>query len=261
MRNYLNKLYDARYFWMHLARIELKNKFRRSKLGILWTFVSPLCLTAIMSVVFAVAFHIEITTYAPYVLSGILVWELITSSFLGGSGVIIANDAYIRQFNHPISIYTLKSAIVYISSFLISIVSLFLWVLFVHPTHVVIGLFSLPLTAILLFLLAWGGTTIAAYTNTKYRDYPQMIPLILQAFWYVSPVFFQREMFEGHPWLAKWFQINPITHVLELIRRPFLEGGLPSPVNYLMTALMVLVICLAAVRINRSNEKDIIFYI
>jgi len=246
---------------MHLARIELKNKFRRSKLGILWTFLSPLCLTAIMSVVFAAAFHIEITAYAPYVLSGILVWELITSSFLGGSGAIIANDAYIRQFNHPISIYTLKSAIVYIISFLISIISLFLWVLFVHPVHVLVGLYTLPLTTILLFLLAWGGTTIAAYTNTKYRDYPQMVPLILQALWYVSPVFFQRGMFEGNPWLAEWFQINPITHVLELIRKPFLEGGLPSPADYLMTALMVLIIDLAAVRINGKNEKDIIFYI
>lgn len=261
MRNYISKLYDARYFWMHLARIELKNKFRRSKLGILWTFMSPLCLTGIMSVVFATAFHVDIVSYAPYILSGILCWEVFSGAFVGGSYSIISNDAYIRQFNHPVTIYTLKSAIVITISFLISLIALAAWILFLNPLHLLLALFTLPLTLLVYFVLAWSGTTIAAFTCTKYRDYPQMAPLILQTLWYVSPVFFQREMFESSEILTVWFNLNPITHILQLIRAPFLEGVLPGAFDYLMSFALVGIIALFAVHVNQKSARDIIFYI
>lgn len=261
MKAFLKKVYDARFFWIHLARIELKNKFRRSKLGLIWTFLSPLCLTGIMSVVFSVAFHQDIVTYAPYILSGILVWELVSSSFVAGSSVIISNDAYIRQFNHPITIYSLKSAVVYTLSFMLASISLMVWIFVVSPRNLVVGLLSLPLTVVLLFFFAWGATTISAYTATKYRDYPQMMPLILQAVWYVSPVFLQESMFTGNRYLSVWFNINPVTHVLNLVRKPFLYGLFPGWVDYLFTLGVILVVGLIAYRINKRNEKNIIFYI
>lgn len=261
MKEYLQRVYDARYFWIHLARIELKNKFRRSKLGILWTFISPLCLTAIMSVVFSVAFKSDLATMAPYILSGILTWELVSSSFVGGASVIVANDSYIRQFNHPITIYTLKSAIVYTISFLISMIALIIWTAVVNPVHLVAGLLSLPLTCFLLFFFSWGAVTIAAYTNTKYRDYPQMVPLILQALWYISPVFMQESLFLSSPVLSTWFRINPVTHLLYLVRKPFLNGRFPDPIDYLYMLGIIAVVLFFAWRINKKNEKTIVFYI
>lgn len=261
MKRYIEQLYESRYFWTHLARIELKNKFRRSKLGILWTFLNPLCLTLIMSVVFATAFKTDIATYAPYILSGILCWELISSSFVAGSYSIISNDAYIRQFNHPITIYTLKSAIVYTISFVIALIALAIWMLFVHPMNLLIALFSLPLTIVIFFCFAWAGTTISAFLGTKYRDYPQLSPLVLQTLWYISPVFFQREMFETVPVLEKWFQLNPITHILQLIRAPFLEGSLPTVQNYLFSIGLTVALSLIAYYKNKKESRDIIFYI
>lgn len=261
MRDYFRKVYESRYFWTHLAKVELKNKFRRSKLGMLWTFISPLCLTAIMSVVFATVFHADLVTYAPYVLSGILCWEVITGSFVGGSYVIVSNDAYIRQFNHPITIYTLKSAIVITISFLISLIALGLWEIFIDPLNILIGLFTLPLTLVYFFAIAWSGVTIAAFTCTKYRDYPQMAPLILQTCWYLSPVFFQEEMFASNHLLYVWFNINPITHFLKLIRNPFLHGTLPSLADYLISAAMAALLAMLAITINKKSARDIIFYI
>lgn len=261
MKEYLQKVYDARYFWMHLARVELKNKFRRSKLGILWTFISPLCLTAIMSVVFSTVFHVDIVTYAPYILSGILFWDLLSSAFVAGSFAIISNDAYIRQFSHPVTIYTLKCAIVYTVSFLIAMIALVGWSIFTTPQNLIISVISLPLTVILFFGLAWAGATIAAFTNTRYRDYPQMMQLILQTIWYLSPVFFQEDMFLQNDLLYTWFKFNPITHILFIIRKPFLYGEFPSAVNYIVTIAVIIALGLFAVHLNKKNAKSIIFYI
>lgn len=261
MKLYIQKVYEARFFWIHLARIELKNKFRRSKLGLLWTFIFPLCLTAIMSIVFSVAFNVDLASYAPYILSGILVWELVSSSFNSGGFAIVSNDAYIRQFNHPITIYSLKSAIVYTISFLISMTALVLWIAVTKPINLIVGLLALPLTLLLYFCMSWGATTIAAYTYTKYRDYPQMVSLILQTIWYLSPVFLQESMFLGNPILAKWFIINPVTHMLSLVRKPFLNGTFADWVDYAYMLGIILVTTGVAYRLNKKNEKNIIFYI
>lgn len=135
------------------------------------------------------------------------------------------------------------------------------WVLFIHPTNILVGLFTLPATVLIYFPLAWGGVTIAAFVCTKYRDYPQVASLVMQALWYISPVFMQESLFQSNPILMAWFNTNPLTHLLYLVRMPFLKGQLPSPVNYLVSIVFVAFIDFLAYRINKSWGKDLIFYI
>ncbi|QCT04498.1 ABC transporter [Paenibacillus algicola] len=261
MRKYIGKIYKTRYFWSHLVRAELKNKFRRSKLGILWTFINPLLLTLLMSTVFGVVFKMEFSDYAPYVLSGLIVWELISSSFIGGGHSIMAGEQYIRQFNHPVTIYTLKTALVYTISFVIAMISLAGWVLFKNVENVILGILTMPITILLYFCLSWAITTIAGYTNAKYRDYPQVMALVIQATWYVSPVFFKKEMFTSSPALEAAFYMNPITHILNLIRNPFLYGIMPSVSDYLFTIGSILILTLVAIVVNSRNSTKVIFYL
>lgn len=258
---YFEKMYDLRYFCLHLVKIDLKNKFRRSKLGLLWTFVSPLCLSGIMGTMFAIVFHFEILEYMPYVLSGMLFWDLVNSSFSAGGFSIIGNDSFIRQCNHPLTLYTLKSALVYVITFLIALLSLAVWVLCSHPAYLLITLMTLPATVVLYFVFSWSATTVAGYICARYRDYPMMVPLILQIIWYVSPIFFQKDMFESSPIFYTWFQINPVTHMLELLRAPMLNGVCPSAQNYIISIAFITVIVIWALWLNNRNEKDIIFYL
>ncbi|CAM2939166.1 ABC transporter permease [Paenibacillus sediminis] len=261
MSEYIKKIYQTRYFWSYLVRAELKNKFRRSKLGIFWTFLNPLLLTALMSTVFGVVFKMSFSDYAPYVLSGLIVWELISSSFIGGGHSIMSGEQYIRQFNHPVLIYTLKTALVFTITFIIAMASLALWVVFIEPQNIILGIVTLPLTTLLYFLLSWAITTIAGFVNAKYRDYPQVMALVIQAVWYVSPVFFKREMFISSPTLATAFYLNPITHILNLVRNPFLNGIMPSFSDYFFTIITIVIFAFIAGVLNKRNQHKVIFYL
>jgi len=261
MKQYLYKIYRTRYFWSHLARCELKARFRRSKLGLLWTVLQPLILTIIMAFVFSTIFKQTLGEYAVYILSGIIVWDLMTGSVVAGGNSILSAEQYIRQFNHPITIYTLRSAVLNIITFSIELVALLIWITLTKPINIILGIITFPLTAILLFLLSWPLTTIAGYSNCKYRDYPQIMMLIMQAIWYVSPVMFQRQMFEGNVYLKWFYDHNPITHILNLIRSPFLYGELPSILDYVYVIIAIIVFCYLAYRINKENERKIIFYL
>lgn len=255
------KIYESRYFWMMQAKIDLKNKFRRSKLGLLWVCVTPLCLTIIMAFVFGTAFHQDIISYAPYVLSGIITWDIFTVSFVAGSGIMIGSSPYIKQTNHPVVIYPLKAAIAEIASFLISTAALGIWVMFINPLHVLFGYIFIAPALIIYFMISWGGMIIASYIGAKYRDYPQLATLLLQLLWYMSPVFFQESMFESNELLHTIFVVNPITHLLELIRKPFLAGQIPTGIDYLISISFAAVILFIAFLLNRKNERDVVFYI
>lgn len=261
MKEYFLKIYQTRYFWIHLSKADLKYKFRRSKLGILWTLLNPLLLTVLMTVVFGTVFKMSYLDYAPYILSGLVVWELLSNSVIAGGNAILSGETYIRQCSHPVSIYPLKSAIVYTISFLIGIIGVIIWVLFSAPQNIILGILTLPLTTIMYFFLSWPTVIIASFINTKYRDYPQVMALIIQALWYVSPVFFKDKMFKSSALLEKFFNMNPITHILNLVREPFLYGKLPSTSSYLYVLLIIVILTLVAHIYIKKNEKDIIFYL
>lgn len=261
IKAYWKRLYDLRYFIAHLVRLDLKNKYRRSKLGILWSIVYPLALSIIMGIVFAVAFNYELKDYMPYVLSGILFWDLVSAAFSGGAYSLLGNDSFIRQCNHPLTMYTLKSSLVTIINFAIAMLSLAVWVLLYNPTNMIIGIISLPITLLIFFIFVWAGTTIAGFTCVRYRDYPMMIPLALQVIWYISPVFFQESLFKSNEIIYTWFRWNPVTRMLNLLREPFLYGKIPSMEDYVISIAMSFLIAYWAYSINKKNAKDLIFYL
>lgn len=261
MASYLKKVYDSRYFWIFLAIKDIKFKYRRSKLGGLWMMIQPLALTLILSFVFSTIFNQPMGDYALYVLSGLVVWDLILSSFSSGGQSLISVEAYIRQFNHPKTIYTLRSAIVYTYTFLVELLGLVLWLLILKPGNVLFGLMTLPITIVFVFIFAWEVTTIAAYTNAKYYDYPQLIGLILQAVYFVSPIFLQTEVFINKAGLKTLYEFNPITHFLNLVREPFLYRRMPTLFDYGFVLGVLVIIGIIAYLINRKNEKKVIFYI
>lgn len=259
MKIYVKEIWSARYFFLYLAGAELKYKFRRSKLGLLWTMVNPLVLTVMMAFIFGNLLHTDMKDYAPYIFSGLVVWEFMAASVIGGCNSLIAAETYIKQYRHPFAIYPLKNTLINISTFLIALGGLAIWTLVTKPVNLLYALASLPLSLVCMVILGWPIATLTAFTNLKYRDFAQITALGMQLLWYMSPVFFKPAMFSSAH-LSFIFDYNPITHILNLVRAPMLYGQFPTLVDYafvLGTAAVFYV--LAYLRI-RSSEKGLIYY-
>lgn len=261
MKSYIQKVYKTRYFWSHLAMNDLNSRFRRSKLGLLWTVIQPLFLTLILSVVFSVVFKQKMKDYSVYILSGIVVWNMLQASVVGGANCLFQSEQYIRQFNHPITIYTLRYALLTLVTFLLELIALVVWVLFFQPVNLILGVLTLPLTLVLYFPIIWCLSTIAGYLGTKYRDYPQIMVLVMQMLYYLSPVFFKQEMFMASEFLRIMFVWNPVSRLLNLIRMPFVYMQFPTWVDYLYVLILDIMLVLFTKAVNKKNEKKLIFYL
>src|SRR5438270_7376015 len=108
---YFAELWRARYFWTHLSLADLRYRWRRSFFGIFWSIIQPLGMTILLSIVFGRIFNSDVREYAPYILSGMVVWDFVTATAIGGSLAFVQADAYIKQCYHPLAIYTLRTTL------------------------------------------------------------------------------------------------------------------------------------------------------
>jgi peptidoglycan/LPS O-acetylase OafA/YrhL len=75
-RDYARRIWATRYFWTHLVAADLRAKYRRSSLGLLWAIIHPLALTGLLSLVMSRVFGSPIVEYAPFIFSGLILWNL-----------------------------------------------------------------------------------------------------------------------------------------------------------------------------------------
>lgn len=239
---------------------DLRARFRRSFFGILWAIMQPLGLTLLISVVFSRLMNQSIADYAPYILSGIIVWEYITVTVVTGSLAFVQADAYIKQTRHPLAIYTLRNTLTGLVIFGFASISLFAWILVTYPENIGWSWLSIPLIVPVMAMIAWPLATIMAYIGVRFRDLPNALALVLQAAWFVSPVYFRDTMFRNGG-LDALVDYNPIYHLMQLIRAPVLYGQWPAPGNYAWCLATIAVLFVIAALMGSRLEKKVIFYL
>ena len=125
---YIREISDYRNFWISLARLNLKNRFRRTQLGILWTMVQPLLFALTIALVFRYMFQRSFVDLSIYILSGIILWELFQQTILSGANAVIAAGHFIKQKRLPLAIYPLEIYLGQVVTFLIALVGLVIWI-------------------------------------------------------------------------------------------------------------------------------------
>jgi lipopolysaccharide transport system permease protein len=258
--DYLRSIWSARHFWTHLARADLRSKWRRSYLGVAWTVIQPLGMTLLLAAVFGRIFATPVGAYAPYILSGIIVWDFVSATTTAGSLAFVQADAYIKQCRHPLAIYTLRTVLANAMVMAMASIALFAWAIAAFPDRV--GLHTLAAFTIfpVLVMIGWPLATLLAYVATRFRDLPYALTLVLQAVWFVSPVYFEARIFRDArlDWLIDW---NPVYHVLEIVRAPLLAGHWPTTSDYAFALGTASVVAGLAWAVGVRAERRVIFYL
>ncbi len=256
---YTQRLIRYRHFWVHLALADLRARFRRSYLGIVWIALQPMLLALIMSLVFMFMLHQSFADYSIYVFSGMIAWDFIAGCFTIGAMSFIGAESYVRQVQLPMMGYPIKSVLYCCIVFLISLIGFALYSLAVNPS-----IFSWRWVYLIPFMvtLVFFGAPIAiisAIVNIRFRDYQQSIGIALQMLWYLSPVFITRSVLD-HPGLRSWTDINPIAALMDILRTPLIDGADPSLISYALIGVWSLGLWALALSMLKRNERHIVFY-
>jgi lipopolysaccharide transport system permease protein len=257
---YIQRIYNSRYFWWHLTLADLRAKYQRTALGLLWSIIQPLAMTLLFAFVLSNIFKQPVQDTILYIYSGLICWDVVIFTSISGSMAFMNAAPYMRQFAHPIAIYPLRSVLVGLINFGLALIGLICWVLLWQPGNVSLSWLSLPVAIMIFLLVAWPLAIICAIIGTLFRDFSQLLTIALQALWFVSPVFFSTEVFINGG-IGFLVYDNPVYHLLELIRAPFLHGQFPTLINYGITIVLMSILWCMAVYLLSHFEKRIILYL
>jgi ABC-type polysaccharide/polyol phosphate export permease len=229
--------------WWRLGVQDLRLRFRRSVLGVGWLLVQLVVTMLAVGVVYGALLGQDLRTFLPYLTIGLVVWSFLTASIVEGGQALVGSEGYIKQIGLPIHVYILRCFVSASVSATISLVA-YAIVAVVYRVPVQWGvLWVIPGLALLalvgLFLMA-----IFAHLNARFRDTAHLAGVAMQVLFYITPVLWPAEMLRTRQlgWIV---DVNPLYHILEVIRQPLLSSRPASVENYAVGLLAAA--CLSAV--------------
>lgn len=224
----LNEIWRYRELLFFLAWRDVKVRYKQTILGIVWAIIQPLITMVIFSVIFGQLAKLpsEGIPYPVFSYCGLLPWQLFAVTLQKGSTSLVGNAHLITKVYFPRLIIPLSAIAVGLVDFAISFIVLFGLMVFFG-----IGL-SWPILWLPLFVLFTSLTALAvglwvSALNVQYRDVQYIIPFVVQAWMFISPVAYSAELIPKGPWRIL-YGVNPLTGVIQGFRWALLGGHPPD---------------------------------
>jgi len=212
---------------------ELKVRYKRSILGLVWTMLNPLLLMLVYTVVFTTIMKSDQHNFSLFLLAGLLPWLYFSTSLMQGLTSVLGNQDLIRKVRLPQAVFPLSVVGSNLVNFTLSLLPLILMMVVLHQPFTR-ALFFLPVAALFLTIFISGMTLLFASATVFFRDVRHLTEVLLQMLLYLSPVLYDTRTLGTHS--AWWFGIfrlelslNPMNYLLPLVRDPVYYGQLPSP--------------------------------
>jgi len=222
------ELFHARDLVAQWSARNLKLRYKRTVLGILWTVVEPLMLMTILSIVFSTVFRFESLGHYPvYLLSGLLLWDFFRRSTLQIVEETIVSQGLAQRIHVPRSAFAVAAITSYLVHWLLALIPLVgIMLYFRHPFSW--ALWSLPLGIVLTALFSLGVGLIVATLGAFFYDVQLTYQVLLTAWLYATPIIYPASIIEN-PKILRILELNPILHFCEIVRSPVYLGTVAAP--------------------------------
>lgn len=222
----LSELRDLRqygYLLKQLIRRDILTRYKRSVLGVAWTMLNPLGTMLILSFVFSNLFTTE-QFYPVYVLTGLLAWNFFAQGTNAAMSGLLWGGSLMKQIYVPRTIFGLSAVGTALVNLFLSLIPLLIVILITGAPLYWTWIF-IPVAVLMLFGFTLGfGLTISTLA-IYYPDVAEMYQIVLSAWFYLTPIVYPESIIPEH--LRRFFQINPLYHMIKLFRLPIRDGIIP----------------------------------
>ena len=227
VNSFLKSLFYAwqtRKVWWFTASSRTKARFTRTVLGGFWLGLSNLLTISVLAAVYGVVFKVEsFASYAVYLGIGITCWNSIAISFSSAPQLFENNASQILNSNTKHIFYTLEEWAFQMQTFFQSF-SLILIGLSFFQSNLISNLLTfglLPLTNLIIF--TYWFPILIAIIGLRYKDFYQLIPIIIQLVFLLSPFLYEKKSLGNLGWVADF---NPLYQIVNNLREAILSGEL-----------------------------------
>ena len=222
----------------------LRGRYQQSALGWLWAVVQPVATVAIFAIVFTRIVPVD-TGGVPYILfsyTAVVPWTLLATSLTDMAMSLVQNMNLVGKIYFPREALPIAALLARIADFGISFVLLVILVMIYGIPVLPLGLLFLPLIFLIQLALILGLGIGSAALNVFYRDVDPFLKLIIQIWFYASPILYPLSLVP-----VKWqwlYFLNPMSGIIAAYRDVLIYNRLPG--DYLLPAAVVSLVIFAA---------------
>jgi ABC-2 type transport system permease protein len=207
-----------------LVARDLKVRYKRSALGIVWTMLNPLLTMIVFTIVFGHVLRVPIENFTIYFLSSFLLWNFVSQATSWSSACFLGYAPLIKKIYVPRAVFVLATVISGLVNLLLSLIPLAAIMIFMrHPFTPALAF--LPVPILLATIFALGLSLILAPLCIMFNDMLQLYAVWLMAWMYLTPIVYPLSMVP-----ERWrgvIALNPMTPLVSVFRDPIYSGVLP----------------------------------
>lgn len=237
----MGKTEQRKQYWFVIRELtsrEIKRKYSRSKLGIVWSVLNPLLYMGVLSLIFSQMFIRSIENYPVYYLCGYILWQLFTGATNAAMTALVDNKNMLIKVRFPMDIFILSRVYTAFVNFLYSLIAFaaMICVFQVWPNWT---LLFMPVIVFLLMIFALGIAFILATAYVFFGDVKHLYGVLLTLWMYMSAIFYPVDSLgEG---IARVIRANPVFSYIDGLRFLVLEGTLPPAAEVIQMAVWAVV--------------------
>lgn len=246
------------FLMRQLVARDFKTRYKRSVLGVFWSFLNPLLTMTVQYVVFSQLFLSDIKNYPVYLLCGLVVFNFFNEGVGQALGSIVGNAALITKVYIPKYIYPVTRVLSSGVNLLMSLVPLMVVVIFtggkVGREYLMLPYFLLCLVV---FTIGLGMAMGAAMTF--FRDMQFLWGIISMLWMYLTPLFYPVSILPDP--VRAVVNYNPMLHFVYAVRKIVMEAAVPEPAEFAVCLLMASGMLLFGSAVFKKCQDKFIFYL
>jgi len=243
--------------WWLLGIGDVRQRYRRSRLGQFWLTLSMAIFVGSIGVLYANLFRQPIAEYLPYLSINFVVWSLMTGIMLDGGSAFTQSEGFLRQEAFPKSLFVIRVLVRHFVAFAhnVPVPIIVFWWFGKSPSWVIL---AAPAGLLLLGLAGFLVALASGILCTRFRDLPQILQSLVQVLFFVTPVTWIPEQLGARA--LDIVRLNPFALFLRLVADP-VRGRLPPPSDYAAALLILLVMGAAVLPLFAKYRARIVYWL
>ena len=236
---FVKELIRYREFLKTSIKKEFRGKYKKSFLGILWSFFNPLFQLLIYALVFPFILRGSgIENYTMFLIVALIPWTFFNSTILQSAASIVSNGGIVKKIYFPRIILPISVTTSNLLNFLITGIIVII-ALFISQIGISYTILMLPLIIIMQYILQLGLAFIFSSITVYIRDVEYIINIFMMLMFYLCPIVYPFEMIPEQ--YTALFNLNPMLHIICFYRDILYYQKMPS----LNSILVIFALCIA----------------
>ena len=241
-----DKIKQYGFILQQLVGRELKKKYSRSILGIVWSVLQPMLMMIVMMFIFSYMFSRSIELYPLYYLAGTLTWGLFAHATSASVSSIVDNRGLISKVIVPKQIFPMARVCSETVNFLFSLIA-YAIMMVVYRVPLTWRILLLPIIILCIFFFTLGISYILSTMYVFFGDIRHLYAVLLNMLMFMSAIFYSADALSPQTQII--VENNPMYNYITCVRNCAIYGITPTAAEWLRCLLWAVGSYIVGVRV------------